>query len=55
MDVKIIKILAYGSNKRFMWLNINNEIIRCIRISDELYYYLKNKGVPTCQSLRGHK
>lgn len=55
MDVKIIKILAYGSNRRFVWFTINNEIIKCFRISNDLYVYLKNHGVSTCQSLRSKK
>lgn len=52
MDISIIKILGVGTYKRFMWLTFNHNSTVCIRISDSLYCYLKNCGVPTSQSLR---
>lgn len=55
MNIKVIKILAIGSYKRFMWIELPNGSIKCLRISDDLYYYLKFFGVPTSQSLRGKK
>lgn len=52
MECKIIKILAIGSTRRFMWLVDNVGQVRIIRISNEFYYCLKSCGVPTAQSLR---
>ena len=41
------KILAVGSNKRFMWVRYGPLMTFCIRISDHLYCVLKSAGVPT--------
>ena len=52
MNIKIIKILAYGSNKRFMWVQMPNDDVHIVRISEKLYTQLRNLGVPTSQKLR---
>lgn len=54
MKFKVTKILAEGCYKRYMWLEIG-EVTYCARISDKMYYALKNAGVPTSQSLRYKK
>lgn len=51
MNIEVIKILAYGSYKRFVWLKINEEIL-CIRINERVYSALRTAGAITCQSLR---
>lgn len=55
MNLKVVKILASGCYKRFMWVQFPTGSVRCLRISDELYFELKQFGVPTSQSLRGKK
>lgn len=52
--MKVIKILATGTYKRFMWLEID-AVVYCIRINDACYTALKSIGVPTSQSLRKRK
>ena len=52
MNIKIIKILAYGSNKRFMWIQMPNSDVH---VSEKLYNELYNYGVPTSQKLRWQK
>lgn len=52
--VKIHHILA-SSYKRFMFIGDNKTGLFCVRISEELYKYLKCNGVPTSQWLRYHK
>ena len=54
MKITIVKILAVGCNKRFMWLRIQ-DITYCVRIGDKLYGILREIGVPTSQSLRYKK
>lgn len=49
--MKVIKILATGSYKRFMWFEIDGKVY-CLRINDKVYCALKSIGVPTSQSLR---
>lgn len=50
-QIKLIKIWAYGSEKRFAWLDIDGYQV-CVRIGHDLYKHLKANGVPTLQSLR---
>lgn len=52
MNVNIIKVLAYGCYRRFMWLEAPNGRTICVRIDNELYTWLKTHGVPTSQSMR---
>lgn len=51
VKIEVVKILAVGCNKRFMWIN-HGEGTACVRIGNALYQYLKFKGVPTAQSMR---
>ena len=51
IKMKVIKILATGTYKRFMWFEIDG-VVYCVRINDEIYHALKSIGVPTSQSLR---
>lgn len=51
--MKVIKILATGTYKRFMWIEIDGKVY-CVRINDEIYHVLKLIGIPTSQSMR-HK
>lgn len=49
--MKVIKILARGTNLRFMWIDIDGKSY-CVRINDEVYHALKLIGIPTSQSMR---
>lgn len=50
MKYDVVKILAIGSYKRFMFINLGLRVY-CVRISDHMYQQLKNQGVPTSQYL----
>lgn len=49
---KIIKISAWGCDKRFVSFDTTNGKRVVLRISQFLYNWFKSCGVPTCQSLR---
>lgn len=51
MKIEITKILAIGTYERYAWIKIEKETI-CIRIPNSLYKKLREKKVPTSQSLR---
>lgn len=51
MNINVTKIFATGTYKRFMWVDIGERVI-CLRISQEMYSYLRKIGVPTSQSMR---
>lgn len=52
--MKAIKILAIGTYKRFLWLEINNKIY-CIKINRQVYIECKKEGIITCQKLSRKK
>lgn len=54
-NVKIIKITAIGSYLRLMSIRLADGSCWTIRISETLYYLLKDSGVPTAQKLRFSK
>lgn len=54
MKLKVVKILAYGSSKRYMWIETPNGN-KCLFIDEKTYQWLKNNNVPTSQSIRGKK
>lgn len=50
--LEVIKILAVGCNYRYMTIHIPyTDFIQTIRISDKLYWSLRELGVPTSQKL----
>lgn len=51
MNIEVIKILAYGNQKRFVWLKINDEVL-CTMINKRVYTALRTAGAITCQSLK---
>lgn len=57
MEIKfyVVKILAVGCDKRFMWVRNKNrqneDVIKCVFIDNLTYEYLKEKGVPTGQKI----
>lgn len=51
MDIKVTKIFATCTYKRFMWVD-TGECVICLRISQDMYNYLRKLGVPTAQSMR---
>lgn len=52
MKLNVVKILAYGSYKRYMWVRINKTEDVCVMIPDKLYRYLRFNQVCTSQKLR---
>lgn len=56
IEFDVTKVLAVGCEKRFMFIKYlgydNKYHDKCVVINNVIYQDLKNKGVPTCQSLR---
>lgn len=58
MKCEIIKILAYGSWRRYVWIRFSgegNDFIKCWLIDEAMYQFFKKNGVPTSQSLSRRK
>ena len=56
--VALVKIWAVGCNKRYVWfyfVSDEHKEVHCIRVSNKFYQFLKQKGVPTSQSMRYEK
>ena len=52
--IKITKILAEGTNKSYMTIEIN-DYKKTIFIDRKTYYKLKEEGIPTAQALSRRK
>lgn len=56
MNIKAIKIHAEGCTwKRFVTLSFDDKYYKSFIISQDLYDFLKENGIPTSQKLRYEK